>query len=267
MQSIRAFTLVELAIVIVIIGLLVGGVLQGRELIEQARLRRVISDVENYSAAFATFFGKYNAVPGDMRNATTMWGEVSPDCTVELGTGTQTCNGDGDRRVDYDNGADIDGTIVSHWEGFRFWQHLKNANLIKASVNGEAIYCGGINPCYVGNVNVPLAPIPGSVWGFWQVGNQFWSGKLTPRHAFGLGNTRWGSGRWHGVTLTPEAMMAFDSKFDDGMPYRGKIVNMNYSNSANCTSTGNATIDANATYNVSFDKEACIPLIDSKFDL
>jgi type II secretory pathway pseudopilin PulG len=65
----KAFTLVELAIVI--IGLLVGGVLQGQELIQQAKIQSVIKNVESYKAAVITFKGKYNDVPGDsLRHAT-----------------------------------------------------------------------------------------------------------------------------------------------------------------------------------------------------
>lgn len=63
------FTLVELAIVIVIIGLLVGGVLQGQELIRQAEIRSAIKDFEGYKAAYYTFKSKYNFVPGDSATA------------------------------------------------------------------------------------------------------------------------------------------------------------------------------------------------------
>jgi len=63
------FTLVELAIVIVVIGLLVGGVLVGQELIKQAQIRNVISQIREYNTAANTFRAKYNSLPGDFDKA------------------------------------------------------------------------------------------------------------------------------------------------------------------------------------------------------
>jgi prepilin-type N-terminal cleavage/methylation domain-containing protein len=62
----QAFTLVELAIVIVIIGLLVGGVLAGQELIAQAKVRAQLKQFQDFDAAVATFRSKYDFLPGDM---------------------------------------------------------------------------------------------------------------------------------------------------------------------------------------------------------
>jgi len=72
-NSKMGFTLVELAIVIVIIGLIVGGVLGGQELINGAKLNSVITDFSKYERAVNTFKLKYDALPGDMPNATDYW--------------------------------------------------------------------------------------------------------------------------------------------------------------------------------------------------
>ena len=71
----RGFTLIELSIVLVIIGLIAGGVLAGQDLMEAARLRAVISQVERYKTAVVTFKLKYDSLPGDMPNATKIWPE------------------------------------------------------------------------------------------------------------------------------------------------------------------------------------------------
>src|SRR5579883_2923623 len=60
------FTLIELSIVLVIIGLIVGGVLVGQDLIRAAQVRATISQIEKYNTAVNTFYGKYNALPGDI---------------------------------------------------------------------------------------------------------------------------------------------------------------------------------------------------------
>lgn len=70
------FSLVELSIVLVILGLLTGGVLGGRALIRAAELRAITQEKEAFVTAVNTFRAKYNALPGDMRNATQFWGRA-----------------------------------------------------------------------------------------------------------------------------------------------------------------------------------------------
>lgn len=64
------FTLIELSIVLVIIGLIVGGVLVGQEMIKAAEMRGFITQIEKISTAINTFRGKYNGLPGDLSSAT-----------------------------------------------------------------------------------------------------------------------------------------------------------------------------------------------------
>lgn len=63
------FTLVEIAIVLVIIGLLLGGVLKGQEMIENSRIKSVVADMRGVSSAFTGYFDRYHALPGDETNA------------------------------------------------------------------------------------------------------------------------------------------------------------------------------------------------------
>src|ERR1700735_2969244 len=64
----RGFTLIELSIVLVIIGLIVGGVLVGQDLIRAADVRAQISQIEKYQTAVNTFRGKYGYLPGDIKD-------------------------------------------------------------------------------------------------------------------------------------------------------------------------------------------------------
>src|SRR5688572_21710023 len=91
----RGFTLIELSIVLVIIGLLVGGVLVGRDLIKAAEIQKVISQAEQYKTVFYTFKNKYNCIPGDCRNATTFFGTPTGiGCSDVITPVTDgTCNG------------------------------------------------------------------------------------------------------------------------------------------------------------------------------
>src|ERR1700685_2222580 len=60
------FTLIEMSIVLVVIGLVVGGVLVGQDLIRAAYIRAQISQIEKFNTAVNTFYGKYQALPGDI---------------------------------------------------------------------------------------------------------------------------------------------------------------------------------------------------------
>src|SRR3979411_950648 len=67
------FTLVEIAIVLVIIGLLLGGILKGQEMITQAKIKNVVNDFNGITAAVNSYQDRYRAIPGDDRNAPTRW--------------------------------------------------------------------------------------------------------------------------------------------------------------------------------------------------
>ena len=87
----KGVTLVELAIVITITGILIGGVLKGQQLIDQARLAATINQINNYRSALMIFKTTYNELPGDMRD---------PDarivgCNGCVATSTQGTVGDG----------------------------------------------------------------------------------------------------------------------------------------------------------------------------
>src|SRR5881628_1216539 len=61
----QGFTLVEIAIVLVIIGLLLGGILKGQEMITQAKIKNVIADFSGVSAAYHGYVDRYKKIPGD----------------------------------------------------------------------------------------------------------------------------------------------------------------------------------------------------------
>ncbi len=82
----QGFTLVEIAIVLVIIGLLLGGILKGQEMITQAKIKNVIADFSGVSAAYHGYQDRYRAIPGDDPNADTRW-TVAPAAVKGDGNG------------------------------------------------------------------------------------------------------------------------------------------------------------------------------------
>jgi hypothetical protein len=118
---------VELSIVLIIIGLIVGGVLGGQSLIKSAELQRVVNEHNQYATAFNAFRLEYSAIPGDMDNAFDYWGA---DC----GGGTKaSCNGDGDGVIVFDqsnlNSSANDEEILS-------WNHLSLAGIVPGNYTG-----------------------------------------------------------------------------------------------------------------------------------
>lgn len=113
------FTLIEIAIVLVIIGLLLGGILKGQELITQAKIRNVVNDFNGTSAAYYAYQDRYRAVPGDDINAAGRW------------TGTKSGNGDG---VVGGNYNDVNGAS----EAAYFWQHLRLSGLIAGATTDNS---------------------------------------------------------------------------------------------------------------------------------
>jgi len=117
MRKNRGFTLIEIAIVLVIIGLLLGGVLKGQELITSARVRNLISTQDGIKAAYFGFLDRYRGLPGDYSQAT----NNIPSCVAG------TCpNGDGN------------GQIASGQESIASWSHLSKAGFITGSYNYSA---------------------------------------------------------------------------------------------------------------------------------
>src|SRR5580700_8566203 len=97
------FTLIELSIVLVIIGLIVGGVLVGQDLIRAAGVRATISQIEKYNTAVNTFRAKYNnQLPGDISN---------PDAAAFgfAARGTAPGEGDGNGIIEGPNGGGTSG--------------------------------------------------------------------------------------------------------------------------------------------------------------
>ena len=114
-QKQQGFTLIEIAIVLVIIGLLLGGILKGQELITQAKIRNVTNDFTGASAAFYSYQDRYRAIPGDDGGAAARWAIPAPL------VGTQ---GNGVVEGNYN---DTGGALS---EAQVFWRHLRLSGLI-----------------------------------------------------------------------------------------------------------------------------------------
>ncbi len=117
MKRQSGFTLVEIAIVLVIIGLLLGGVLKGQEMITQGRIKNAIIDFTGTTAAYYAYIDRYKTLPGDDNQASTRWG------TTIL---PSSANGNGDGIIT----GQYNATGAASSETQFFWMHLRAAGLV-----------------------------------------------------------------------------------------------------------------------------------------
>ncbi len=251
MKQRAAFSLVELSIVLVILGLLTGGILAGQSLIRAAQLRAVATEYSRYTAAARSFRDKYFALPGDMPNATAFWGVANATpatCRTTVGTGTQTCDGNGDGRVE---NVGFIGAVVD--EDYRFWQHLANAGLI------EGNYTGVDTGSFVSTtLNSPPSKLSGALWFTfgWGIatGGGIYDGDYGNAFAIGAPATNaWVSG----PIFKPEEAWNIDTKMDDGMPAIGGVVTMVSNITSNTCNNSTASNSFTATYTLSNTSLSC----------
>lgn len=224
------FTLIELSIVLVIIGLVVGGVLVGQTLVESAKMRATLSDIDKYNTAALTFKAKYNCLPGDCPFATKLFGAFTNCGTYSLATmGNTTCDGDGDSYVAM-------GTVGTNYkynqEPYLFWQQLSLANLVASAYTGMTDGSGNVNP----GSNAPKSALDSSCISV-AVSNANNSpgflGPKTPWNAnfFAVGNPAAYNGtgvsqqQCNAGLLSMSAIFAknIDQKIDDGYPFSGNV--------------------------------------------
>lgn len=120
------FTLVEIAIVLVIIGLLLGGVLKGQELINNAKVKNAANDMNAVVAAYNSYIDRYKAIPGDNGPLTTLTGRAGNWATV-----TQAGGSDG--VITATAAATFTPAATAAVEASAFWQHLRAAGYLAGS--------------------------------------------------------------------------------------------------------------------------------------
>ncbi|MDH3314660.1 MAG: prepilin-type N-terminal cleavage/methylation domain-containing protein [Gammaproteobacteria bacterium] len=187
------FTLVEIAIVLVIIGLLLGGILKGQELINSARVRNLADTASGVQAAYFGFLDRYRRVPGDWdaASATTAIGT-----TVNFPVLDATIN----------NNGRIDNPAGKEWvEPNAMWEQLAKAGFIQGSYTGTAT-----EP----NQQNGLAPL-----------NAFNAPMVVGRTA-DYQSTTTAAVRLHLVTgrfIPAKVMRELDVKIDDALPQTGSL--------------------------------------------
>jgi prepilin-type N-terminal cleavage/methylation domain-containing protein len=239
----KAFSLLELAIVLIILALLIATVSSGTALKRGAAIRTVVKEIEEIKIAFDSFITKFKAVPGDFDNASAYWPTNCASLSV-------SCNGDGD------------SIIEIYAESFLVWYHLEQANYYNGNFTGEG---DGDTQTHSASVNVPKSSFPKAQYALYH----YHLPEFPDKHIILMGAKTAGD---VGKTTVIDANFAFDldSKIDNGKPSSGRVYGRNgwrggaWSNT-NCliTSVGayqaNAeTIDDTIEYDMNQDGDECI---------
>ena len=207
------FTLLELSIVLVVIGLVIGTALVGRDMINAATIRSLIAEKDKLTAATNTFYTKYNCIAGDCPNATSFFSGVS--------------NGSGN------------GSIQSTTEMLNASYQLSLASLTELPLGTPLdISVGGCNsnPCMV-----PAGNMHGSTkrtdlgWLYFSMPSNYFNknawnylfcGAPTTKNALFLnGPGAWWTAPNSGTAvITGEDAKDIDTKIDDGKPFTGNVL-------------------------------------------
>ena len=207
----HGFTLIEMAIVIVIIGLVMGMVTASRSYIRHAELNTIMNESKYYITQFNQFQTLYGAVPGDISRAAEIWPKNS--------NGATTHNGNGDGIINADSA-----------EVFYAFEHLADAGLIQGTYTGLGTGGVGNYDAKIGT-NVPTGDVAGITYLFNHptladgaiIGDSFYQDGIYghvlrvaahPNTATSLPATAF---------LTPKEAYEVDGKFDDGNPTAGWI--------------------------------------------
>lgn len=261
----RAFSLVELSIVLVILGLLTGGILSGQALIRAAELRSIPAEYQRYITAAHSFRDRYMGWPGDLPNAIRFWGAadngdgIGSDCFNAVSTDMKTCNGNGDGSI---------AELTSYaFEPYRFWQHMANAGLIEGSYTGapDGIFSAG--PPWARQatpgINIPAGRLSNSGWYIYRYqanGLNPWNVSSGWKHTMLFGKEE-ASDILEVPILKPEEAWSIDTKLDDGNPGTGKVASIpGFPNCADTVDTAQATT---ARYLLTSSTVACVMAFDS----
>lgn len=216
------FTLIEVSIVLIIIGLIVSGVLVGRDLIRAAEIRAGIAQIEQYNTAVNTFRIKFNDIPGDLRSASAL------GMVTRASHGTGVINGNGQIESTMNNITNHSTSLIGY-ETTLIWSDLIASNLINMPSSAAtdnivpALMFGDDSQEQVKKY-LPSAKLGNGnfVTVFSSQGTNYFQISKIQGISGGLYLMDYG--------ITPQEAFSVDKKMDDGMPLTGVVRGLRHMN-------------------------------------
>ncbi len=232
----KGFTLIELSIVLVIIGLIVGGVLVGQDLIRAAEIRATVGQIEKYNSSVNTFRTKYNGIPGDLSSD----GANAFGFIARAGSAGR---GDNNGLIDGINAGAPLTQVFTQESGF-FWDDLTRANLVDGQFTSAA---DAASPAAITAAGVPTQFPEARI----ARGNRIHVGSTGGLNYYlltGITSTTALNGNITLTTnLTPIELFNMDNKLDDGLPQTGIVQARGTSASTTTPMSDVTTASATAT--------------------
>jgi prepilin-type N-terminal cleavage/methylation domain-containing protein len=251
----KGFTLIEMSIVLVIIGLIIGGILKGQEIIDSSRQKNLITQVDGLRSAINTFNDRYSGLPGDFAQGTT-----------RIAAGAVNGNGNGIPGANNANLAGLNGddgvgaaiaagatAAAAADENSGFWCQLAIAGLVGNSNSSCAVV-----PTFFGNGSIlPSTGYPGTgmtvSYGLHDTATtSFPRVSLWARVHRNAGSAMTVAGVGG---LSAKALAAIDAKFDDGVPGLGTM-------RSSGQGTGCPVATAASVWDAVSEVNDCIPYFD-----
>jgi prepilin-type N-terminal cleavage/methylation domain-containing protein len=266
-KSQSAFTLVELAIVIVVIGILAASIVGAQSIIRSAKINSSISQMSSYNTAINAFDLEFGGLPGDFDEA--MEYQIDRDSTGYVNTcSTDSAinrNGNGDGFLDT-RSSNLFTPFRYFGEVSNFFPHLQNAGLINPVVTKEDFSCTiETDTIYTVGDDYPAISVGESIIAITNHSNKklhylvgLFASTIDSLHVTARHNNHY--------ILTPKDASDIDKKIDDGKPHSGIVFAIEeylsstwtlrkLINSSNCKN--------NQNYNVSYDGNACTLAIEA----
>ncbi len=207
------FTVLELSVVLVIIGLLIAGVLVGQDMLRQSRIQSVVVDIKNFRSAISLFQEQYNDLPGDITDAFDYW---DTDCAATAAA----CNGDGDGAIEEDDDA------ADTKEALKLWQQLVLAKQMPGNYTGVD---AGVPDVQI-EVNAPPSKIPEG--GYLPVNATVYT---ETDNFIAFGSER--NDAVEGEVVNALEAWQIDNKMDDGKAAEGGVLTLDGSGETGCIDT------------------------------
>lgn len=233
----RGFSILEMSIIILVLAFFIVLVTVGKDVLDAAETRFLISEANEIKGAVVQFQDVYEALPGDMGDAWNQWnwGGTCADADGD-------CNGNGDEQIFWHREA---GTNTRH-EGAQAWQHLQLSEIL----GGDTL--SGVGGALLPGGNAPASTIPSAGYVLSYV-----SGGVGIDGGYNFIVISLGTDFRIGTPLTPEHALTVDTKMDNNNPYRGRVGSVLQMSEAqgllNCINDPAGT----PTYNLTNETPAC----------
>jgi len=266
----RGFTLIEISIALVIIGLTIGGIIVGQDLINSAAIRAQITQIDKYQAAVGAFVNKYNYLPGDIpnpyaTNAGLIIRGVAAGGAVGAGTSDGLGDGNGIIQGNCNTATGITGVAAEECgELAVFWSDLSTAGLIDGTFpTSSNSGTDGYPFAGIGSYTVTLTSVKTTLYNWYPVAKVGGNNVFVYVMSFNFPNTNYFvistiTHLFHDIEstanpgVTVQQAYNIDTKIDDGLPQSGNVlacyVNYLVEHDMAAPPAGNNLVGANGGY-------------------